>query len=440
MKTCRTFGRFFYGICMEKKFLSPFLQAYKVRTCIPLQGEGAATGAALGAPLLRMDNALILVHRGGEKDGCIHSIQAYSPKHLPAGLCAKDVHDLGEGTLVPAAINAHTHTQLAHLAGRTTWHEGFVPWLKSLISLLSLPYDAQKITQAVQTMQRTGTGYFADYGHTGLAMVAQSAQDAGLEGIFLAEWLGFEEEFVAMPWQTQEALPTRVRASFTHMSTEAQAHCIPCGHALYSTAPQVLQGAHAWCSAQAWPHKRPFALHLAEFPEEVQALSHGEGALVELFRGMVLPQEWQAPGMHPVDYAGALGLLTENTLAVHGVHCEAKHRQRMQEAGLWLCLCPRSNAYLRVGTAPVEHYVREGMRLCLGTDGLSSNTDVDVWQEAVYLQEHFQLPAQALLRMLTVNGAHALGVQNQYKNSTGFGTLEAGKKALWTFLPDVLQN
>ncbi len=410
------------------------IQAYKVRQCIPLQGEDAARGQDLLAPLHVIDNALLLV-RGGR----LLFVGPYSPKVLPAGLDVSKVQDLGDEILVPAVVNAHTHTQLAHMAEQTTWGQGFVPWLKSLIPLLSLPYDFQAIDMAVQQMHAAGTGYFADYGHGGLHLVAQSADKAAVQGLLLAEWFGFTEKWHDTDMADESmCLPPRAREIFALVPKEKQAHCIPCIHALYSTAPETIQRVHGWCSSQKQAHRKPFVLHLAEFPEEVQALVQGDGALVDLFKPMVLPENWRAPGLHPVDFAQHLGVLTPNTVAVHAVHCEEKHVQIMEQSEMSVCLCPSSNAHLAVGTAPVQRFMRSKINLCLGTDGLTSNTHADVWQEALYLQKEMDLEGKALLRMLTVNGAKALGVHAS-QSPLSLGSLTAGGSAQWSFVPQGFQ-
>ncbi len=416
--------------------ISSPLTAYRVRTCYPMQ-EACARGKALFSALSPLDNALLLV-----QDGRIQWMGAYSPKALPAGMDARHVQDLGEQIMVPAIINAHTHTQLAHLAQKTLWGEGFVPWLKSLIPLLSLPYDSAAIATALQHMQAVGTGYFADFGHGGLGMVAEQAQSMDMEGLLLGEWFGFEDIFTALEYDKAvnlaSHLPARMRDIYTAMPQETKDFCTPCVHALYSTAATVVQGVHAWCTKQKQAHKRPFVLHLAEFPEEEELLTQGTGALADLFRGVVVPESWQAPGLHPIDYAAKLGVLTENTLAIHAVHCEQHHVQSLSEARLSVCLCPRSNTHLAVGRAPVASFMQSHVALCLGTDGLTSNTCVDVWQDALYLQEHFSVPGRALLRMLTVNGAQALGV-HYAQNSCFFGTLHVGARADWSFVPKAVQ-
>ncbi len=395
------------------------LQAFRVHSCIPLSGEKAVSGTELFAPLYKIDDCLVLT-----KNDTIVYLGKYSPKVLPAGEII--VHDLGDEVLVPCAINAHTHVQLSHTTGKTLWGEGFVPWLQSLIALLPLPLVAEDIERAVGDMKRDGIGFFADFTSSGIAMVEESVQKNNMQAIYLAEWFGFSEK-----WHEETALPERVRVALEKAEKMTQ-DVIPCGHALYSTAPEILQKAKKWCSI----HKKPFVIHLAEFAEEVEALTTGKGALVDLFAPMVLPRSWKAPGMRPVDFAKSLGLLDEKTLAVHCVHCTEKDVRTLSEARASVCLCPRSNAFLAVGTAPFWEMAHSAVNLCLGTDGLSSNIDLNIWNEASYLRDKHDFPIEALLRMLTVNAAKIFNAHGAGKNEfSALGSLECGSKACWTFMP-----
>ena len=140
---------------------------------------------------------------------------------------------------------------------------------------------------------------------------------------------------------------------------------------------------------------------------------------------MVLPEDWAVPHLRPVAYARRLDLLGPGTLAVHGVQLEPAEVTALAASGSALCLCPRSNEYLAVGTASVAALLESGLLCCLGTDGLSSNTDLDVRQEAVFLRERLDVAPQALIRCLTVNGAAALGL-------AGYGRLEPGSRAVFS--------
>ena len=143
--------------------------------------------------------------------------------------------------------------------------------------------------------------------------------------------------------------------------------------------------------------------------EETELLTEGRGSLYELYKDVVLPPTWKAPRMRPLAFANHLGLLHSNTLAVHGTQLDRQEAQILAANGTMLCLCPRSNANLGVGLPDVHGLMEENVLLCLGTDGLSSNTDVDVCNEALFLRKKMDISPNALIRMLTVNGASALG-------------------------------
>jgi cytosine/adenosine deaminase-related metal-dependent hydrolase len=152
-----------------------------------------------------------------------------------------------------------------------------------------------------------------------------------------------------------------------------------------------------------------------------------------LYVGRLLPENWHAPGMRPPAYAESLGLLGPRVLAVHGVQLNAGEAARLAASGAALCLCPRSNNNLGLNVPPVFRLMESGLLLCLGTDGLVSNDDLDVRQEAVYLRETLDVPSEALVRLLTVNGAAALGLENT-------GQLTPGSAAGFCILPESLMR
>ncbi len=200
------------------------------------------------------------------------------------------------------------------------------------------------------------------------------------------------------------------------------------GHALYSTSPAALVAARRWSAARG----RPFSLHLAESADEEEVLAHGGGALAAMLARRLLPPGWEPPRMRPVTYADALGLLGPGTLAVHGVRVDAAEARLLAERGAAVCLCPRSNAYIGVGRAPWQVYRQAGVTLCVGTDSLASNADLDLWNEARLLIDAGAAAPGEVLSWLTAGGARALGVEKDH------GTLEPGRIAGYTVVPEDL--
>jgi cytosine/adenosine deaminase-related metal-dependent hydrolase len=74
--------------------------------------------------------------------------------------------------------------------------------------------------------------------------------------------------------------------------------------------------------------------------------------------------------------------------------------------------------------------INEGLLICLGTDSLASTESLSILDEMRYLAEAFpQVSAKAMVRMATINGAKALGLEKV------FGSLEPGKMASMVYIP-----
>lgn len=103
----------------------------------------------------------------------------------------------------------------------------------------------------------------------------------------------------------------------------------------------------------------------------------------------------------------------------------------MADAGATVAHCPAANARLGHGIAPLVEMVEDGIVVGLGTDSVASNNRLDVFEEArlaqigqrARLRDGTLLSAESLLRMATIEGARALGLEDRV------GSLEPGKDA-----------
>jgi cytosine/adenosine deaminase-related metal-dependent hydrolase len=170
---------------------------------------------------------------------------------------------------------------------------------------------------------------------------------------------------------------------------------------------------------------------VAESSDEVSLLGDGSGRLADLFRERGFAgDDWKPPGRSPVEHLKRLGALSANTLAVHCVHVDQRDRSSLQSSRATVVTCPRSNAALGVGTAPIPELMREGIPVAVGTDSLASAPDLDMFAELCALrQQHPDLSPAAALRMATLNGARALGFGDR------LGSIEPGKLAELIVVP-----
>ena len=114
------------------------------------------------------------------------------------------------------------------------------------------------------------------------------------------------------------------------------------------------------------------------------------------------------------------GLLDMPYVAAHGVWLSDEDMQELCKAGGTVVHNPVSNLKLASGVAEVPKLLENGVNVALGTDGASSNNNLDMFEEIKLtgilhkgiLREPTTLPAFEVLKMATVNGAKALGYDN----------------------------
>jgi 5-methylthioadenosine/S-adenosylhomocysteine deaminase len=116
---------------------------------------------------------------------------------------------------------------------------------------------------------------------------------------------------------------------------------------------------------------------------------------------------------------------------VHCVHLSEKEKEMLAESGTRIVHCPESAMKLASGAAPVADLLAKGALVALGTDGPASNNNLDMFEEmrsASFMaklvgRDPLALNAATMIKMATINGAEALGLEAQ------IGALEAGKAA-----------
>lgn len=123
-------------------------------------------------------------------------------------------------------------------------------------------------------------------------------------------------------------------------------------------------------------------------------------------------------GMTPVAFLDSLGMFDYGGGGYHCVHMTADDIAIMQRKGLFAVTNPGSNTKLASGIAPVNDFLKAGVRVAIGTDGPSSNNCLDMFREMFLVtglaklkeKDASAVPAMEVLKMATVNGALAMGL------------------------------
>jgi 5-methylthioadenosine/S-adenosylhomocysteine deaminase len=376
------------------------LQAIEMAADIVIEGGTVITMVAGQDPL--PDTSIFI------KDGKITSIRKTDCKGLRPLDRRVEIIDARESIIMPGLINCHTHTAM-------TLFRGFaddLPLRKWLFDKI-FPAEAKFLNPdtvywcsllGCLEMIASGTtccvdGYFFQdntvraFHESGLrGLIAQGVIDFPAPGImdpkdnirvareFIERWLGYSDLITP--------------GMFCHSP-------MTCSERTLKAAKEISQG-----------FDLPLQIHLSETSEEVNEVMH-------------------KTGKRPVHYLEALGLIDETLIAAHAVHLDDDELECLRKNRVKVVHLPESNMKLCSGAGRISDMIKMGLKVGLGTDGCSSNNNLDLFCEMdtaaklskVMDNDPTSLDAGTVVKMATIWGAAVLGLENE------IGTLEMGKKA-----------
>ncbi|MEJ2143170.1 MAG: TRZ/ATZ family hydrolase [Gammaproteobacteria bacterium] len=347
-----------------------------------------------------LENYSIAVH-----EGRIVEILATQSAH--DNYQAANEINLDEHVLMPGLINSHSHAAMSLMRGLAD-DLPLMDWLQNHIwpaeqQWVSADFVHDGCLLAFAEMLRSGTTCVNDMYFFPEASV-RALETAGMRASVGLILIDFPSAYAQDP---DEYLSKGIELhDQLHNNTLISTTFAP--HAPYTVSDAPLKR----IATYAEELDIPIHMHVHETADEVS-------------------QAIEQTGMRPIERLNNLGLLSPRLLAVHMTQLTPDEIQQCAEAGVHVLHCPESNLKLASGFCPVNDLQHAGINVALGTDGAASNNDLDMFAEmrsAALLAKGVSgnasaLPAEAALRMATINGARALGLENE------IGSLEAGKSA-----------
>jgi len=311
----------------------------------------------------------------------------------------------GENSLVtPGFVNCHTHAAMTMLRGYAD-DLPLMKWLQDMIWPREAHLDAEDIywgsQLAILEMIKSGTTSFADM-YDYMEQTAQAVLDSGIRASLSRGMIGNGENAQFALAENTELIKK------WHGQGEGRITCMFGPHAPYTCPPVFLEKVISL--ADEWGVG--VHIHLAETVDEVEQIK-------------------KKYGKRPVELMDSLGLFQgRHVLAAHCVHLNENEIEILVKNKVGIAHNPESNMKLASGIAPVPQLLQKGALVGLGTDGASSNNNLDMLEEmstCALLHKAFSgeptvLPANQVLRMATRDGAKVLGLDN-------VGSLVAGQQA-----------
>lgn len=328
-----------------------------------------------------------------------------------AGNFSEQIVDHGPGVLMPCLVNAHTHLELSALKNKINIHLGFIEWVKSVIEKreqIGKTNLVKGVFKGIKELSDSGSLVIGEIGSLGISR--QPFLNSAISGVWFKEYIGNDST-----------------DDFDCENISSEKTISVAGHAPHTTGSDLLVKLKSAAHRQGLP----FSIHLAESNAEVEFLTTGKGGWAQFLNQRNIDTSTiKLTGAGPVKYADQLGLLDDKTLAIHLLFADKKDFQILSEKNVNICLCPRSNRLLHGQLPDVPLMLKSGLKLCLGTDSLASNESLSLFDEMKFLSQSFaDISPKDIIAMATINGASALGFENQ------FGRLTPERMAKMIFLP-----
>lgn len=311
-----------------------------------------------------------------------------------------------DAAILPGFVNAHSHLEYSLYAGFGDG-QSFGPWLATHVQRKQRIDREEMLALArrgVADSLASGITATADYSFSGAA--ATACTELGLRAIVYLEV--FAREAAEAQRQYEEKRETVEETDLVQIGVSP--------HAPYTCSLET----YRWCLSLGIP----VGTHLAESANENEWLEHGSGPLEGIGPMLVPPTGRRAVAtLEPV--------LGPDLLCAHCVETDADEIALLAARGVRVAHCPRSNALLGCGVAPLAELRSAGVTVGLGTDSPASTPSFDMFEEmrtAVYAARARERRPEALLagdalRLATIDAARALRIDDRV------GTLTAGKRA-----------
>ena len=322
-----------------------------------------------------------------------------------------------EGVIVPGFINTHCHLELSHMKGKVHTGTGLIPFITSVVQQRGAEEEEIQAAIVAAEAEMIANGIVAVGDISNVVDTFAQKNKGNLRYYTFVEFFDFlQEENTTLEFDKYKGVYDQLSTPEGH-----QKSCVP--HAPYSVSPALFTAINEVNVNNK--QKRTVSIHNQETPPENELFMNKSGGFVDFYGGFGISLDaFEATQQPSIYYALEYLDPTQKTLFVHNTLTTVADIQAAQtwSSQVYWATCPNANLYIENDLPNYQAFLDTDAKVTIGTDSLTSNWQLCILDEMKAISKYQSyVPFETLLRWATLNGAEALGFEQD------LGSITVGK-------------
>lgn len=319
-----------------------------------------------------------------------------------------------KGIICPGFVNAHCHLELSHLHNKILQHAGLPRFAKEVVKSRNAFTNHEIIELAeIQDAEMYKNGIVA------VGDICNTDITFGIKENSKLYYHSFIELIGLNPINAEIFFNKGLDLLNISKVKGLKASLAP--HAPYSTSNKLI----ALIAGYNKNHNLVTSIHNQESKEEDKFFKGEENTFNELYKFLNIDLSfYKAPNTSSF-YSYYGNIKNNKSIFVHNTFTTKEDVLLSENPQHYWCFCPKANLYIENKLPNYTLFKHKKKNICIGTDSLASNNNLNIVEEANTLLNHNnEFSIEEILSMLTLNGAKALGIDTIY------GRIKEGTKFL----------
>ncbi len=320
-----------------------------------------------------------------------------------------------KGALAPGFINTHCHLELSHMLGKVDTGTGLIPFITNVVRQREA--EAEIVSEAI----RLAEDQMLSEGIVAVGDISNSTNTFQQKHLGRMRYYTFVEMFDFL--QNDQAEDFYSKYMDVHDQLEESAgsrkSCVP--HSPYTVSPTLFQKVVSYNKGS----DHTVSIHNQEMIHENTLFLDKSGDLLEFYASFGFSlEDFEPIGTGSIMYALEHLNPAQRNLFVHNTLTTSDEIGITHEwsANAFWATCPNANLFIENRMPDYRRFIDSDAQVTIGTDSLTSNWQLSILEEMKTINRYQSyVPFDTLLQWATINGARALGFDND------LGSLEPGK-------------